>query len=155
QDEVYGIFSCLNGGEFKRAISNLINNAVESISDKGIVLLKLEKNPDNLQLFIIDNGCGIANHLIPKLLEGKNNLSKSGTGLGLSYAINRFHAWGCHLNIKSKIGKGTTVEITLPQCKPAEWMMPNLKIMQESTIVVLDDDASIHGVWDQRFNNTF
>lgn len=155
QDETYGIFSSVNQSEFKRAISNLINNAVEATIGKGLIVVKLVKKLDNLKLSIIDNGCGISSQILSKIMKGQIKTAKSGTGLGLSYAINRFETWECNLEIKSEIEKGTIVEITMPQAKPADWFMPAIRIKQESVIIVLDDDESIHGVWDQRFIQTF
>lgn len=150
-DSIHGSFVKVNASEFCRAISNLIDNAVESIAGPGVIVIKLIKKFNDIQLSIIDNGCGISNDLISKVISGGVTVGKkAGNGLGLSFAANRFKAWNCNFHIESKLGKGTAIEITIPEISPPPFFLCKLLLWSESTVVVLDDDESIHEVWKQR-----
>ena len=61
--------------------------------------------------------------------------------------------WKGELAIKSTLGKGTTVEITLPRIAQPSWCVPEINISAGSPVVVLDDDPSIHQIWADRFES--
>lgn len=150
--EALGIFVNLAGSGFKRVISNLIDNSVDAfqkIKNKGSITICL-KNLDNdmVEIRIIDNGCGIPADLMRQVGEGGVSYGKeSGRGLGLKDAIEKIHSWNGDFSIDSKEGKGTTVSIKLKKEPSPAWFVNDLKIGYNSHIVILDDDASIHHVW--------
>ncbi len=49
------------------------------------------------------------------------------------------------------MGLGTTVLIRLPKAVSPSWFLPQLSLFSYSTVIVLDDDSSIHKVWSRRF----
>jgi signal transduction histidine kinase len=150
--ESYGLFSEINSVEFKRVLSNLINNAVEAISQEGTVSIHLSRNGENAVIEISDSGNGIPSDLLPEL--GARGLSVGkigGMGLGLFHARTTVESWGGILSIDSRAGEGTTIGITLTSVAAPPWFVESLKIPIPSTIVVIDDDASVHQVWNMRF----
>ncbi len=46
---------------------------------------------------------------------------------------------------------GTTVTLTLPKAPAPFWFVPELQITSGMSIVILDDDMSIHHIWEKRF----
>ena len=158
-NESYGLFARINLAEFKRVISNLINNAVEAISDyKGKVVIRLESKDDHLTKVIIDdNGHGIPPEIVEKLCRpgisfGKEKNKESGNGLGLYHARTCVESWGGVLNIKSEVNKGTKISLSIPKIDAPKWFAPQVDIASEQVIVVLDDDQGIHHTWDNRFS---
>ncbi len=150
----YGIFSCIQPNEFKRMLSNLINNSVEAIEDKGCISLFLSTQADNFILKLTDTGKGIPAHIIPRLMNaGATFNKKNGTGLGLAHAYLLVQNWGGQFTIDSKENIGTTVTVSLPTAKEPPWFLPKLCLTTHSTIVVIDDDASIHDIWEERFKS--
>ena len=149
----YSCFVNLESGKFKRVISNLINNASEAIESNGIIRICLSKESNNeLTIKIIDNGKGIPEDILLKIKQGAVTSSKKeGLGLGISSAIKNIKSWDGSYDIQSKVGEGTTFVIRLPIDKPPDWFQPELEIIQGMNVVVLDDDHSIHGVWEIRF----
>ncbi|MEW6055801.1 MAG: HAMP domain-containing sensor histidine kinase [Bdellovibrionota bacterium] len=151
--EAYGLFAKVQASEFKRLLSNLINNSVEAISEAGAVLIGLTSHGSEIILTITDNGKGIPPELLDKLGDrGRTYDKKGGSGLGLFHAKATLISWGGSLRISSIFGKGTIVHISLPKVAPPEWFVPHLLLSSKSIVVVLDDDASIHQIWQNRFD---
>jgi FixJ family two-component response regulator len=73
--------------------------------------------------------------------------------LGLYQAATKINTWGGKINIESKTGKGTTVIITLPKESAPDWFVPHINIYENSCIVILDDDNSIHEVWKNKLDS--
>lgn len=146
-------FAQLQPREFKRVISNLINNAVEAIPDSGAIVLTLETNPDPewITLKIKDTGRGIPAKILARLGErGFSHQKEGGSGLGIHHARTSIESWGGKLAIESTEGTGTTVLIHLPLSSPPAWFKSSLEVTSQTQIVILDDDQSIHQVWQGR-----
>ncbi|MFH1356770.1 MAG: HAMP domain-containing sensor histidine kinase [bacterium] len=178
--ESYGLFAEIEPKEFKRILSNLINNAVEAMTGNGEIRIGLSSSPstssgsndvsrlscsdktsDMIAIAITDSGKGIPEENIPKLMQkgvsfGKEKSQKSGSGLGLYHAKETIESWGGKIFIESKIDFGTSVTIFLPKQFSPDWFLPEINIpgtmKYAPRIVILDDDESIHRVWDTRFN---
>ncbi|MGK5082403.1 HAMP domain-containing sensor histidine kinase [Bdellovibrionota bacterium FG-1] len=150
----YGLFARIQPTEFKRALSNLVNNAVEVLGDKGVVILSLVGNEGQVEIRITDNGKGIPPEVLAKLGQrGETHGKQGGSGLGLFHARTSVESWGGTLTLESEVGKGTTVLISLPQARAPSWFVSELKLELNTPVVVLDDDSSIHGIWQGRFDS--
>ncbi len=151
-NNTHGCFVNLESGKLKRVISNLINNASEAIDAKGIIRLTLEKELDTLAIKIIDNGKGIPQDILPKIKQGEISVGKKeGFGLGIFGAIQNIKKWKGTYEIQSKEGEGTTFIIRLPITEAPGWFQFQINITQGMNVIVLDDDQSIHDVWETRF----
>ncbi|MFT3741081.1 MAG: HAMP domain-containing sensor histidine kinase [Gammaproteobacteria bacterium] len=150
--DAFGLFAQIESSLFKRILSNLLDNSVEAILNRGIITIKLRKENEDIFIEISDNGCGISAEVLPKIMqEGKSIGKKEGSGLGLSSAIYCINEWNGKLDIQSQENIGTTVQIALPICSPASWFCSKINISDNSTITILDDDDSIHAIWKKRF----
>jgi signal transduction histidine kinase len=150
----YGLFAKIRPVEFKRMISNLVNNAVEALGEKGAVNLGLAYENKNITITVFDNGKGVPPEVLSKLGQrGETHGKSGGSGLGLYHARTSVESWGGALHIESAIGKGTTVTLTLPAARPPDWFVSGLELGPNSTVVILDDDTSIHQVWQGRFES--
>ena len=150
----YGLFANIDTSEFKRALSNLINNSVEAISGTGQIIVTLSNVGDKIEITITDTGKGISPDVLPQLMrKGASFGKEGGTGLGLYYAKEAIESWGGALHLESQAGSGTTVRLILPKAESPDWFVRELTIEPGQTIAVLDDDPSIHQVWDGRFQN--
>jgi signal transduction histidine kinase len=153
KDGSHTVFVKVNTIEFKRMISNILNNSVEAMPKIGHVIISLENDDNYAVIKIEDNGCGIPSDVLVKLFSSDISFGKKeGHGLGLQHAYSVVHSWGGNIKVSSEIGLGTTVSIYLPLAKCPSWFVNDIKINSNDTIVVFDDDKSIHQVWSQRFN---
>lgn len=148
--ETYGLFAKVQGAELKRVVSNLINNSVEALADRGKVTLRLAADGAQVVLSIADNGKGIPAEILSRLGErGFTYGKEGGSGLGIHHAYAAVERWGGRLDIRSSRGLGTTVEIRLPLASPPAWFVDRIVLASGAIVVVLDDDRAIHATWDR------
>jgi signal transduction histidine kinase len=107
--------------KLSRAVSNLLSNAIKFTDRGGEVRLQMTSvDNDALMLSIIDNGIGISEEDLPRIMEpfeqADSSLSRSFEGLGLGIPLARalIHLHGGKIDVTSELGRGTTVQITLP-----------------------------------------
>ena len=106
-----------------------------------------------MEITVKDNGKGIPIDLLGKLgTRGETHGKEDGSGLGLFHARTSCEAWGGNLSIKSQLGVGTTVSISLPRSNPPPWFVSQLSLTSNSIVVVFDDDTSIHRIWQGYFD---
>jgi len=153
--ESYGLFAKIELREFKRMISNIINNSVEAFESNGEIKVSLISQSDKIEIKIIDNGKGIPPDVLEKLgKKGETFGKKEGNGLGLYHARTTLESWGGSLKLESAIGIGTTTTLTLIKASSPSWFVRELNFKKSSRIVVIDDDSSIHQIWDGRFQSS-
>ncbi len=108
--------------QLSQLLHNLISNAFKYGRKHRPVRVSLRPSASGsmLLLSVIDEGDGIDPDHIPRLTERFYRVDKGrsraagGTGLGLSIVKHITERHGGRLEITSKIGQGTTVEISLP-----------------------------------------
>ena len=108
-------------GMIKRAIANVLANAVKFTPQGGAVLLTADVEAENgLVIVVTDTGIGIEPENFARVLEPFAQLDSgldrghSGTGIGLSLSKALVELHGGSLDIESELGTGTTVTIRLP-----------------------------------------
>ena len=153
----YGLFSVIDPSLLKRILSNLINNSVEALKDNGegkiSVALKADKN-QNPVLTIKDNGEGIPKNVIDSLgTAGVSHGKENGNGLGLHHAKKTITEWKGQFEIESIHGLGTQIKITLPKAEAPAWFLSKIQIAPQSAVVVMDDDQSVHHIWEGRLQS--
>ncbi len=100
---------------FTRVLCNLIKNAREAMIGGGILTLTTDLIAEEVLLRLSDTGCGIPADLLPKIFEPFVSHGKThGTGLGMAIAKSIVEAHGGTIEVSSKPGSGTAVEIRLP-----------------------------------------
>ncbi len=106
----------LDREQIRRAINNLLKNAIEASPDKSPIRLELtnaESSDHSVRIIIQDQGTGIEKALLKKILKPYYTTKKEGSGLGL-FIVNRIISeHGGKFIIDSEKGKGTTINIEL------------------------------------------
>jgi two-component system phosphate regulon sensor histidine kinase PhoR len=111
--------------QLAQMLTNLIVNALKYGRAGSRIRVRLaDAGPDLVGLAVIDQGEGIAADHIPRLTErfyrvdpGRSR-QVGGTGLGLAIVKHIVLRHRGRLDIRSKPGVGTTVEVTLPRAAP-------------------------------------
>lgn len=143
--------------EFKRVISNLINNSYEAFFSGTGNAVEIEVDTidaRSVKVSIKDNGPGIPAEVLERLNSSEVISTKeAGFGLGLPHARKTIATIGGHLEILSTLGQGTVIVLLLPKAATPEWFCEKIVLEPDAQIGVLDDDSSIHGAWNQRLQN--
>lgn len=151
--ENFNIFSKIQPVEFKRVLSNLINNSIEASNRHTVISVELiAKAPGDLVKVIVrDTGCGISREIIDRVFENGFSFNKpGGSGLGLFHAREQVKTWGGQIHLESVLNVGTTVTIEIPQSTPPPFWCQEIDFARYDQVVVVDDSESVHDVWRAR-----
>lgn len=102
-----------------QVVINLISNAVK-FTDDGTVTCRATIADENIQVSVIDTGCGIAKEDQPKVFEKFKQVGDTltdkpqGTGLGLPICKEIIVHHEGRIWVESELGKGSTFIFTLP-----------------------------------------
>ena len=96
------------------ALLNLIVNALDAVSDYGIVQIILTKSNEEFVVSIIDDGCGIAPKQLLTIFHPFTTTKPDGTGLGLPVAKRIIEGHGGHIRVSSAPNQGATFTFLLP-----------------------------------------
>lgn len=103
--------------QIKQICIAILVNASEAVADNGEVIFRTV-NPDNdhIRIEITDNGLGISEEDIPHIFEPFFSTKEKGSGIGLGLAIVHgiVQSHKGKTDVKSQLGKETTISITLP-----------------------------------------
>src|ERR1043165_7592221 len=113
------IFAEADEGQLKQVFWNLARNALQAMPEGGTLRASLERNSHNrLRIAFTDTGRGMSPDQVEHLFEPFSSTT-GGTGLGLSivYQIIRDH--GGTINVRSRVGQGTTITVELPVTEPS------------------------------------
>ena len=101
---------------FKQALINIIENSKNAyIDNKGQIELEIIKSANNIELKIIDFGCGIEKDNLDKIFTPFYSSRPSGTGLGLPLAQKIIALHQGRIQVTSEIGEGTVFTIVIPE----------------------------------------
>ena len=108
-------------GMVKQVLRILVDNAVKYAPAGSTVTLGVRGAPGGCVLSVTDRGCGISQEDLPKIFErfyradAARNSETGGHGLGLSIARIIVVAHRGKIQVRSKLGEGTTFEVFLPE----------------------------------------
>jgi len=94
---------------------NLLTNSAQAIAENGIVRIESDENEGFVVVKVADNGSGIKEEHMKRLFEPffTTKPKGEGTGLGLFLVKKIVESYGGDIQIESKVGKGTVVQVRL------------------------------------------
>ena len=97
-------------------IMNLLSNAVQAITGKGIILISTGIDGDFVKILVRDNGSGISPEVQSKIFEPFFTTKEvgQGMGLGLSITYGLVEKHSGIINFETSIGKGTAFTVKIP-----------------------------------------
>jgi two-component system sensor histidine kinase HydH len=101
----------------RQAIWNLCLNAVQAMPDGGELRVgarPLRERGGRLQISITDTGQGIADGDLPHIFEPFFSTKPEGSGIGLALVYRVVEEHGGSIEVRSRVGEGTTFILTLP-----------------------------------------
>ena len=101
--------------DLEQVLLNLLTNAREATLTGGNISVGARSVDSLVEISVADTGCGIPPQDLPKVVEPFFTTKPHGNGLGLSICRSILWEVGGNLTIQSEPGKGTRVDIALPQ----------------------------------------
>jgi signal transduction histidine kinase/putative methionine-R-sulfoxide reductase with GAF domain len=119
ESDVFNMEVEVDHDRVKTILCLLLNNCIRFVSADGCVEVIVRNVSEMLEITVKDNGIGIKEELLPKLLDKQyhleNVLNSSDASLSLAYIKHVVEAHGGTMKINSAIGKGTEIIITMPK----------------------------------------
>jgi signal transduction histidine kinase len=121
--------AAFDADDMRRVIVNLLSNASQAMVGKGRdascivaanpkIHVATRRVADTIEITVTDNGPGIAEVNLQKVVEPLFTTKSFGTGLGLSVVEKILEHHGGGLRIKSKLGEGTAMTAWFPRAQP-------------------------------------
>jgi signal transduction histidine kinase len=99
----------------REVLLNLLSNALRHTPPGGVVAIHGSAQQRQVAIRVTDTGSGIAAEELPRIFERFHKGRDSrGSGLGLAISRDLVRAHGGDIRVESIVGRGTTVEVTLP-----------------------------------------
>lgn len=139
--------------EISRVLSNLLNNAFESLTGEireiSVRIKMATDRGDAIEISVADNGRGIPEHILPTLSQKTVTHGKEGgTGLGLYHARAAIEKARGSFSIESQVNKGTLVKLILPVAATPTWLATEIPFGEQvKKYIVVDDCPAIYELW--------
>ncbi|RLC31103.1 MAG: hypothetical protein DRH37_03820 [Deltaproteobacteria bacterium] len=104
----------INPDSFKQVIINLILNAVQAMSNGGVLKLATYNYENNVKIEVSDSGTGMTAEQLEKKFDPFFTTKQNGTGLGLSIVWNIIESHHGTIEFTSEPQQGTTAIVSLP-----------------------------------------
>ena len=101
------------------AVINIGNNAVKFSHPGEEIFIDAKEKDKNIIIAIRDNGVGISEDTLPHIFDDfysgqRGSEGERGSGVGLAICRRIIEIHGGKISVESKIGQGSTFEISLP-----------------------------------------
>jgi signal transduction histidine kinase len=104
----------LDDASLKQVWLNLLQNALEASSEGGRIRVRCALEGARARVTIADAGAGIAPDVLARVGEPFFTTRAQGTGLGVHLSRQLVQGAGGTLELASRLGAGTTVQVVLP-----------------------------------------
>ena len=98
----------------KRAVSNLVQNAVQAMPNDGRLTIQAYRKENRVFITVEDTGVGIPEEVKPKLFTPMVTTKAKGQGLGLAVVKRLVEGLNGKISFESEEGKGTKFIVELP-----------------------------------------
>ena len=142
-----------DGGQIAQVLMNLLTNARDAMAEHGgQISIELREVDGAVELAVSDTGMGIPEALLSQIFQpfmttkgAIGGSSTPGTGLGLAISHGIVESHGGSIEVRSVVGKGTTMLVRLPlatQGAPDEQRAATAAL-PPMRILIVDDEIAI------------
>ncbi|MCB0404804.1 MAG: hypothetical protein KDD51_08450 [Bdellovibrionales bacterium] len=129
--ELYGSFAWVPRDSFARSLSELF-----ALSDNSLKV-SLETEGDRVA-FVFQFADKLDNKCAAEIF---------------SQVQTRAECWGGRFDILGDMNP-TRVRLTVPRAEPPTWFVPRLVLSEKTDVFCLDDDPSVHPIWERRLKRS-
>jgi CheY-like chemotaxis protein len=158
----------IDAGQVGQVISNLIINAVQAMSEGGVIQVFAEnitigskdvpslKSGDYVKTTVVDHGCGISKEHIHLIFDPYFTTKEKGSGLGLAVCFSIIKCHGGYISVDSEVGVGTTFHFYIPKSDEQVQVKDDKQeslVMGKGRILIMDDEVQIRYTTGQLLRN--
>lgn len=101
--------------QLKQVFINYIKNAIEAMPSGGKLVIQIRKiDEEKIMIGFTDHGEGMSEEVLSKLGQPFYTTKEKGTGLGFMISKQIIENHRGEVRIRSKVNKGTTIQVVLP-----------------------------------------
>ncbi len=104
----------LDAPKIEKVFASIIQNAIESIEESGTLKICGKLEEENLEVTFTDTGIGIPQEMLTLLFTPLVTNKAKGMGMSLAICKRVVEAHGGRIAVKSTLGKGTVLMVSLP-----------------------------------------
>jgi CheY-like chemotaxis protein len=139
-------------------VLNLIFNAVDAMTQGGIIEIGTCVDGAFAKFWVSDNGAGMTQQIVARIFEPfYSTKGDRGTGLGLSASHGIIENHGGDIKVTSEVGKGTRFEVILPLHQPGSSIATDIKAeaveVKSARILVVEDEENVRVLLNDAFRN--
>ena len=141
-----------NSMEIEEVLINIINNALDAMSDGGTLSFRTWSKDYTVFASITDTGKGMAEDVKKSIFDPFFTTRRpEGTGLGLSTSYTKIVKHGGKIEVDSEVGKGSTFTLQFPATNKEETLIEVSDTEQKTNvkslrILVVDDEDAIRDI---------
>lgn len=109
-----GLRAYVDPDALKRALVNLMKNAVQAMADGGTLTVRADGADGRVAFQVADTGCGIPPEAMGRLFEPFFTTREKGSGLGLAIVRKAVEENGGTVEVESEPGRGTVIRVAVP-----------------------------------------
>ncbi len=132
--------------QLRQVFLNLMTNAGDAMPEGGVLTVRVHDQSERVVIEFADTGRGISASDLKKVWEPffTSKAEGKGIGLGLSICSRIVEEHGGTISLKSEVGKGTTVRLTLPVANVALVEKPVVKSSMTASTENMHDAGTRH-----------
>jgi signal transduction histidine kinase/CheY-like chemotaxis protein len=138
-------------GQMEQVLVNLVVNARDAMPAGGTITIHTARAGDSVIISVTDTGTGMSDevrrHLFEPFFTTKDRGKGSGLGLATSYGIVR--QAGGHIEVRTAIGAGTTMDVILPAVAapaPEPAAEPAAAPFGNETVLLVEDEPGVQRI---------
>jgi signal transduction histidine kinase len=118
--------------QIHQVLLNVVLNAKQAIGQNGAISIAIAQSNGSVVVTVDDTGNGIPPGMLETLFRPSQSSRPGGLGVGLYQCKQIVEAHRGTIQLRSEVGKGTTVRIELPLAGPSDGLEKN--VMAHSTM---------------------
>lgn len=114
--DLYGV---ADEGQLEQVFLNLIKNSLDTVSERGEIIIKTWKDNHEVYASVQDNGRGMDQEEVQRIFNPFYTTKEPGksTGLGLSICYGLMKRFGGDIKVESTLGQGSVFTLCLPEAE--------------------------------------
>ena len=145
-----------DSSELREVVLNLIFNAVDAMTQGGVIEIGTGVDGASAKFWVADNGAGMVPEVVARIFEPfYSTKGERGTGLGLSASHGIIENHGGDIKVTSEVGKGTRFEVVLPLYQADSSVVTEAKAdaveVKPARILVVEDEETVRVLLNDAF----